>query len=129
MVNSETYGHPILAHLMPISAAAKAHTRYDLAIAIWKAFGDYRALFGHNPDMTGCKKTVVSDETDAAFREAALAFIDQHHSHQRGWRRFVLRLFHAEIKLLRSARLPVFQSWRKTAWNDACSWVETAESV
>jgi len=120
LAGRQTYAHPISAHLMLISLAARAHARHDLVLAIRRAQEDFQRRFGKIPDLGSYKSTVVGHETDDAFRTAALDYIDLHYRSQRGWRRFVLRFYSAGIKFLRFVWLPVFQSWRRAAWDDAC---------
>lgn len=124
LAGTQTYTHPISAHLILLSLAARAHTRHDLALAVRRAHDDYQRQFGTCPDLAVYRNTVVSPDTDAAFRQAALDYIALHHRRQRGWRRQILWLYAIGIKLLRFVWLPVFQSWRAAAWNDACVWVE-----
>lgn len=120
VAGKQTYTHPISAHLILISLAARAHTRHDLALAIRRAHDDYQRHFGICPNLASYKSTVVGNETDDAFRTAALDYIDLHFRSQSGWRRFVLRSYAVGIRSLRFVWLPVFQSWRQAAWDDAC---------
>lgn len=119
LAGKQTYTHPISAHLILISLAARAHTRHDLALAIRRAHDDYQCHFGICPDMAGYRTTVVGQDTSAAFRDAAVDYIDFHHRRQQGWRRLVLRIYAMGIKNLHFVWLPVFQSWRQAAWDDA----------
>ncbi|MCR9139694.1 MAG: DUF5995 family protein [Alphaproteobacteria bacterium] len=126
LAERQTYTHPISAHLILISLAARAHTRHDLALAVRRAYDDFQHQFGTCPDLTCYRNTVVSPDTDAAFRRAALEYIALHRRRQRGWRRLVLRLYAIGIRALRFVWLPVFQSWRAAAWDDACAWIEAS---
>ncbi|MEX3008554.1 DUF5995 family protein [Hoeflea sp. TYP-13] len=128
LAKSQTIKTPISHHLVLISLATWAHTRHDLAIAVRQAYEDYKTQFGEKPDLETYKSSVTGGETGAAFCEAALDFIEIHHRAQIGWRHIVLGFYSANIRILRFVWLPVFQSWRKAAWNDACSWIEAGTS-
>ena len=97
----------------------RAHTRYDLGVAIARATHDYARLYGRAPNIERYRETIVGRQTGTAFQHAGLDFIDDHRRQQTGWRRFVLAVFHAGLRGLSWLWMPIFQHWRRAAWADA----------
>ncbi|WP_127598597.1 DUF5995 family protein [Nitratireductor alexandrii] len=119
-----TMAAPISSHLLLVSRGVRAHTRYDLGVAIARATHDYARLYGRAPDIERYKETIVGLQTGAAFQHAGLDYIDDHRRQQTGWRRFVLAVFHAGLRGLSWLWMPIFQHWRRAAWADARRAVE-----
>ena len=113
-----TIRSPISLHLLLVSAAARAHVRYDQGVAMVKIetelqqgssdFGDERArLFG--------------EISNIAQFNAALEFIDRHHERQTGWRRAVLSIYRLGLFGLKPVWLVILQRWRRKGYRDAVS--------
>lgn len=114
-----TMADPISTHLLLVSMGVRAHTRYDLGVAIARATHDYARLYGRAPDIECYRETIVGRQTGYAFQCAGLDFIDDHRRQQTGWRRFVLAGFRAGLRGLSWLWMPIFQHWRRAAWADA----------
>lgn len=110
---------PISAHLLLVSSGVRAHTRYDLGVAIARATHDYARLYGRAPDIERYRETIVGRQTGYAFQCAGLDYIDDHRRQQTGWRRFVLAVFHTGLRGLSWLWMPIFQHWRRAAWAGA----------
>lgn len=115
---------PISAHLLLVSSGVRAHTRYDLGVAIARATHDYARLYGRAPDIERYRETIVGRQTGYAFQCAGLDYIDDHRRQQTGWRHLVLTVFRSGLLGLSWLWMPIFQQWRRAAWADAKQAVE-----
>ncbi len=102
----------------------RAHSRFDLAEAIFRAHEAFRLHHGVAPDMAEFKRTMFGRSSDHAFRRAFLDYIAADGSSGIG-RASAL----AVINVLSFVWLPAFQLWRRQAWNEAMDALQNGRKV
>jgi len=93
--------------------AARAHVRHDLSQAILKTCHQYHLIFGINPEPDEIGHLILGPQTDKIFSRAAREFhiFCQADNSASPFTRFLAN--HPRLWL------PLLQSWRNQAWEDA----------
>lgn len=102
----------------------RAHSRFDLAEAIFRAHEAFRLQHGFAPDMAEFKRTMFGRASDHAFRMAFLDYVAADGSSGIG-RTSAL----AVINVMSCVWLPAFQLWRRQAWNEAMDALQHGRTV
>lgn len=107
-----------------VALGARAHTRYDLGEAMYRAFIDYRDIHGDVPDREAFRQVLLDPKTDAVFVSAARDFFAMPRTRREAPDMRGAPILHLGTDLFRRLWVPAFQYWRRAAWADAITRIE-----